>query len=343
MAVSAFSICAGAQERDAFEGEEYRMVYSTRIYGSTRFDTAMQIAQRYMEDSEKEKLQCVIVASGMAFPDALSATYLAKVKGAPILITHSSVDEQVAAFIKENAAENATVYIVGGTGAVSAEMESLLSGLNVKRLAGANRFTTNLEVLKETGVKNGKFIIANAMNYPDALSASAVGLPIMLVSGNSLTAEQKKFVASLDRKGENWEVVPKRPNETEILPVLDADADAVIIGGTGAVSSAMESSLKNEFSSVKRLGGKDRYETSVKVAQEFFAAPTTIAVAYGLNYPDGLCGGVLANYYGCPLIFAAGADYAAAKDYAKKSGTKYTVTFGGPALIPDESLAGIVG
>ena len=79
------------------------------------------------------------------------------------------------------------------------------------------------------------------------------------------------------------------------------------------------------------------------VAEKYFNNPPTIAVAYGLNYPDGLCGGPLAMQYGCPLILTVSNDYSAAKAYASKIKATNTVTFGGPALISDDALNGIIG
>ena len=39
------------------------------------------------------------------------------------------------------------------------------------------------------------------------------------------------------------------------------------------------------------ITGKNRYETSAKVAERFFSAPEGAVLAYGEDYPDGLCGG----------------------------------------------------
>ena len=294
---------------------------SIRLYGKSRYDTAFAIADRLKKENGGKAFENIIIASGTDFADALSATYLAKIKGAPILITSAadSAMANVAAYIKDNAKSGATVYIIGGTGAVPAQMESKLGGFKTVRLAGKNRYLTNLAVLKEADLTNEELLVAFGGNYADALSSSAVGKPIFLVAGNGLTADQKAFLATLK------------------------STTATIIGGTGAVSTGIEGELKKTFKTVTRLGGKNRYETSVLVAERYFDNPPTIAVAYGLNYPDGLCGGPLAMTYHCPLILTVSNNFAAAKEYAKKIKATNTVTFGGPSLITDDALKGIIG
>ena len=227
----------------------------------------------------------------------------------------SKVDE----YIKKNAASNATVYIIGGESAVSAQMEQKLGGFTVKRLAGRNRYLTNLAVLKETNLTNEELLVAFGGNYADALSSSAVGKPIFLVAGSGLTADQKAYLSTL------------------------RSTTATIIGGTGAVSARIEKELKKSFKTVNRLGGANRFETSVLVAKHYFKDPPTIALAYGLNFPDGLCGGPLAMTYECPLILTVSNNYTAAKAYAKQIKATNTVTFGGPSLITDAALKGILG
>ena len=302
------------------QSEEYEKT-DLRLAGKTRYDTAFAIADRLKAENGGKAFENIIIASGTDFADALSATYLAKTTNAPILIT-STADfamENVVSYIKANADKSATIYIIGGEAAVPAQMESKLGGFKTVRLAGKNRYLTNLAVLKEAKLTNEELLVAFGGNYADALSSSAVGKPIFLVAGNGLTADQKAFLATLK------------------------STNATIIGGTGAVSTGIESELKKSFSSVTRLGGKNRYETSVLVAERYFSNPPTIAVAYGLNFPDGLCGGPLAMAYKCPLILTVSNNYAAAKAYAQKIKATSAVTFGGSTLITDDAIKAILG
>ena len=303
---------------------------SLRIAGSDRFDTSFRTADRLKEENGGEAFKNIIVASGMDFADALSATYLSSVKGAPILlnINNSKRMDTLVEYIKKNADAKATIYIVGGTGAVSGDLEKKLktSGFTdkqIKRLAGKNRYLTNIEVLKATGVSSGELLVASGISFADALSASAVGKPIFLVAGsaNSLTADQQKYLSQT------------------------SFSTATIIGGTGAVSTGIEKALKTGYKlkSVDRLGGSTRYATSVLVAQKYFDSPPTICLAYGNNYPDGLCGGALAYKYHSPLILTMNKRTDDAQAYAKQIGATNCVSFGGEALISEDMIKQILG
>ena len=110
-----------------------------------------------------------------------------------------------------------------------------------------------------------------------------------------------------------------------------------IIGGTGAVNSDIEAYFKG-LGEVTRIGGATRYETSVNVAKAFFAEPKAAVLAYGANFPDGLCGGSLANAMGGPLVLSANGKSDQAAAYAKEYGIGDGAALGGPTLIDDSSV-----
>ena len=305
-------------------GDSYKDTYtaklSLRIYGTSRYETSMKTADQFKKELGKA-FENVIVASGADYADALSASYLAKVKNAPILIVANTdaIMNTVTDYIKKNAKSGANVYIVGGKAAVPEAMEIKLksAGLKPTRLAGSNRYETNIAVLKAANVSSQELLIASGLSYADALSGSAVGLPIMLV-GKTLTDAQVSYLKSLSGK------------------------KATVIGGPGAVSEEAATAVGKCGKSVSRLGGATRYETSLLVAQKYFPSAPTLALAYGLSFPDGLCGGALAMRYKCPLILATSNNTADAKKYAKSIKAENTVTFGGTALISDAALKTIL-
>ena len=305
-------------------GDSYKDTYtaklSLRIYGTSRYETSMKTADQFKKELGKA-FENVIVASGADYADALSASYLAKVKNAPILIVANTdaIMNTVTDYIKKNAKSGANVYIVGGKAAVPEAMEIKLksAGLKPTRLEGSNRYETNIAVLKAANVSSQELLIASGLSYADALSGSAVGLPIMLV-GKTLTDAQVSYLKSLSGK------------------------KATVIGGPGAVSEEAATAVGKCGKSVSRLGGATRYETSLLVAQKYFPSAPTLALAYGLSFPDGLCGGALAMRYKCPLILATSKNTADAKKYAKSIKAENTVTFGGTALISDAALKTIL-
>ena len=266
-----------------------------RLAGSSRYETAFAVADQLKDNLGVESFDCVVVAYGQNFPDALTGSYLASVKNAPILLTenNSQIQEKVTQYIQKNVVEGGTVYILGGTAAVGSEFEEWLQivGFRVIRLKGANRYDTNLAILREAGVNTAcDVLIATGKNYADSLSASATGLPMLLV-GDKLTEAQQNFLWSTSRR-------------------------FVIIGGTGAVSQAVEAEL-SAIGEVVRIKGSDRYATSVEIAKRYFDTPMTAVLAYAQGFPDGLCGGPLAITMGAPLVLTSNDNFAIADDYIR--------------------------
>ena len=265
----------------------------------------------------------IIIASGSGFPDALSASYLAYRKDAPILLIHSSVMTMVADYINTNLSPGGTVYIVGGEGVISPEIEKLING-TVKRLAGKDRYETNIKVLEEAGLEfndSENVLIACGTNFADALSASAVGEPILLV-GKELNAKQEAFLKSF----------------------LPGDGEAgfqsyefSIIGGPGAVPEKVEDQLKS-LGSVERVYGSNRYQTSIAVAERFFeGTQDTVVIANGNNFPDGLSGGPVATAYGAPLILLVDKVNDHAVQYFKDKESYRLIIMGGEGVISNET------
>jgi putative cell wall-binding protein len=295
----------------------------TRYAGSNRYLTAQAIADGLL-NRLTTKLDVIIVASGVNYADALSGSYLSYIKGnAPILLINSANEALVKSYITKNLNIGGTVYILGGTGVVSQAFETSITKLGsftVKRLAGQNRYITNIEILKEAGIDNsytGNLLICTGTNYADSLSASAVNLPMLLVS-DKLLANQKTYLASIGSK------------------------EVVILGGTGAVSASLASSLGKTVK--ERLAGVNRYETSVMVAETFFGekangqAVTNISLAYGLDFPDGLAGGPLSRALNAPLLLVAATNetgYKYAIEYIKDKTLTNCIVFGGTGVISD--------
>ena len=305
-----------AQQNDTGETTqpEDKEIETSRLNGDTRYTTALKVADRLKEENNGEKFSCVVVASGEKFADAMSSSYLAAKNNAPILLTNSGFTDKLVSYIKSNAQPNATVYIIGGNGAVDASTDSNLKGFKVRRLKGTDRYQTNIAVLKEAGVKDEELLFVSGVKFPDALSASALGLPVVIVSGNSLTNAQNSYLKTLK---------PKK---------------ATIIGGTASVSKAIETQLKSKYSGLKRIGGATRYETSTMVAQQYVSQPRTLVLAYGLKFPDGLSGGPLAYKYSSPLVLVTGNDVESARAYSKKVKAKSAVTLGGTSYVTDKAV-----
>ena len=285
-----------------------------RVFGADRYATAFKAADTLKAALGVSQFQNIIVACGTNFPDALAGTYLAAQKSAPILLVKGNNVAELNEYIRNNLASGGTLYLLGDNGVVPDSVGKGISGITIKRLGGATRYDTNLLILQEAGVGNKDIIVCTGLNFADSLSASATGLPILLVK-DGLYDSQKEF---LKNNGGNF----------------------IIVGGTNAVNTTVEKQLAS-YGSVKRLAGSTRYDTSVLVAKEFFQSPTSAVLAYAKNFPDGLSGGPLAYTLNAPLILTDNSKPTAAVTYATGAGIRSGYVLGGTGLISDKVVKNI--
>lgn len=250
-----------------------------RVSGTDRYQTSVNVAKQAFPTSAP----VVFVATGTGFADALAAAApAAKLKG-PLLLTDpaglpASVKTEITSL------HPSTIYIVGGTGAISTTVEQQLKPLatTVTRVAGTDRFDTARKVIDKAFPTMTKVYVATGMNFPDALSASAAagaaGLPVLLVNGTK---------SSLDTA------------TTDFLSSHHANAFTVI-GGPNVVSAGIATQL-GASGPVKRIFGGDRYATSQLINSDAFTSGTGAYFATGTSFADALSGAVLAAVKGSPL------------------------------------------
>ena len=291
-----------------------------RYSGANRYETAFAVANALKEQQGVDKFDNIIVAYGDNYADALAGSYLAKVKNAPILVVNSRMESYVKDYIDANASKDGTIYLLGGEGVVSRNFANSLtsSGYNVKRLGGANRYETNMSILKESGVTNEDILVCSASSFADSLSASAVGKPILLVN-TSLYDEQK-----------------------DLLSTFDTDR-FYLIGGTGAVTASVGTELR-QYGTVERVAGDNRYATSKAIADKFFHdGSVTAVIASGDDFPDGLTGGPLAMSLSSPLLLVNERNTASAAEYVSDHALGVITIVGGTGAVSGDAANAIAG
>lgn len=250
-----------------------------RIEGENRYETSLEVSKKAFTKSEK-----VYLVSGEKFPDALSAASLtAEGDGPIVLVNDKTIDKVLAEVDRLNAKE---IVLVGG-GAISASNKNKVKEFakshssTVSEIAGKDRYDTTVKVANKTIAKlgnKGKVIIADGRNYPDAVSiapyASKEGIPVLLVNGNKVSKEVKDFLAKNNIK------------------------EAIIVGGNAAVGKEVEKLFKK----VVRIAGANRYETSVKIAEKFFANTDGIFMASGEAFADSLSVSYYAAQKNTPVV-----------------------------------------
>jgi len=116
-----------------------------RLGGVDRIDTAIKISQDYVPNvgAAQGAAQSVVLARSDSFPDALAGVPLAVAKAGPLLLTPpGSLDPRVLTEIQRVLAPGATVYLMGGEGALSAAVATGVTqaGYVTQRFAGTDRF-----------------------------------------------------------------------------------------------------------------------------------------------------------------------------------------------------------
>lgn len=162
----------------------------TRIAGANRYATSRAVVQALEDDAAITEL---FIATGRGFPDALAAVPAAgSVGGAVLLVDGSlgSLDASTAAFID---GLDVPVTIVGGTGVVSAGIQSQLSGrgIVVDRVSGANRYATSVAIAVEYFPYADLSYLANGLGFADALAIGPWGgayrIPVYLTQPDCVT------------------------------------------------------------------------------------------------------------------------------------------------------------
>jgi putative cell wall-binding protein len=259
--------------------------------GSTgdRYDTAAAIAKEAFPSGA----DTVVLVTGKDFPDALSASGLAGSKHCPVLMTASDkLSTATASLIKDWGVK--TVYIIGGTSAISTDVEKNLTSTygitDIERYYGADRVATAEDVYNRGGFPaSAGLIIATSQKAADALSISpwaySMGMPILLAQADGTLSDASMKIA------------------------MRVTGTIYILGKEAAVKASVENSLNTngKAADVIRLGGDTRYETSVAIAKEFVTSAakynyTVFASGADAHYPDALVGGMLAGKTGSTKV-----------------------------------------
>lgn len=317
--------CYKGSAADTFaKGTEAKIVYFTldadRVAGSNRYETAEKIASYQFTGSAAN----VVIASGVNYADALAGVPLAAALKAPILLCDGdSLNQATVNKIKE--LKSKKVYILGGTGAVSANVEKQLKslGLTTERAAGKNRFETAVNIAKTMAKVTNKtptsVFVVYSNNYPDAISAgpaaAATGSPILYIAGN----------------GE-----PETQTANYLKSIKSGLKDTYIVGGYGIITQNADTRLKAYATNVTRLYGSNRYSTCIAINNKFAGSLNSdrILVATGQNYPDALCAGVMAALSKSPIFLADSSLNSQQTSFlAGRDITKMTC-IGGKAIVP---------
>ena len=215
------------------DGDGY--VEAQRIGGADRYATSREIGQFVAYAAGSAMYQEVFLVRGDAFADAVSCSALAARRRIPILLTRPDViDPETLEFVTRSYA----VRIVGGTAAVSQGIEDRLNSMmqpiysddtRVSRYAGADRYETAAVLVAAEAEAVGGYAhlgIATGAHFPDALAIA----PYLAEMDGCLLLTRP-------------DVLPEVTAE-QIRSVTLAGVDAVIAGGSAAITPGVEADIR---------------------------------------------------------------------------------------------------
>ena len=254
------AVAAGAHEShdDSSAGSD---VSVTRFGGADRYETSLQVAEAVAADAGG-LLEWVVLVSGRRWTDAVVAAPVAGALGAPVLMTPpDELRADAAEFLKKVGVSKALV--VGpdasggahgaGRGVSAGVLEALgEAGIFAERVAGDDLYGTGVAAAGRVtpgamGDRGRTAVIASGEVFADALVAgpfAARGVhPVLLSPPGELHAEVAGYLG-------------------------DASiSHVVLMGGTAALSDAVEQAVKDLGIEVSRVAGSTRYDTAVKAAE----------------------------------------------------------------------------
>ncbi|NUR57111.1 MAG: choice-of-anchor D domain-containing protein, partial [Catenulispora sp.] len=152
----------------------------TRLSGNTRYETGVAVSRAQWANAggdptgRLKTAHGVVLARGDKFPDALAGVPLAaKVQGPLLLTDPTSLTGVTETEIRRVLGTSGTVDILGGTAAVSADVENRLRalGYTVNRYSGPDRDATALDIARRGLGDPAHVVLATGQDYADALSA----------------------------------------------------------------------------------------------------------------------------------------------------------------------------
>lgn len=269
-----------------------------RLGGADRVATAIATSQYAFPSGGADG---VVIARADGFADALSGSVLAARTRSPVLLTGgAALDPRVRSEVARAARSGATVYLLGSADVVSDQVAAALraDGHAVVRLGGEDRYETAALIARRVQPKADAggtcaYTFVTGRDFPDGLSAAALGEPLLLTDGDSMPAASAAEV--------------RRCAATAAAGEGHVSGRAVGGPGSDAFSSFADQEYGPSYRAQPAIVGFDRYETSAKVLDEFSGngeePAIAVAVATGTNYPDALvAAGTLASAKTGPIV-----------------------------------------
>lgn len=188
----------------------------------------------------------------------------------------------------------------------------------IERISGQDRVETALSISQKGWTSADTVILCEYADFPDSIASTpfAVSLnaPILLTQGTSLD-----------------------PRVIEEIKRLQP-SKVVLLGGTGVLKPTIEEELGSfDFAiDVERIGGTNRYETSVLLAQR--VPSETVILANGDDFPDALSAASFAGIKQIPIVLTSKKIPESVLNYLNEVQPNQIIVIGGEGVIPSDGL-----
>ena len=217
------------------------------IAGENRFETSIEISKSW------ETSKNVILVNSSATSDMLCATVLSSQIDCPILLTNKEEINQDTIYELKRL-KTSKVYIIGGEDVINENVAKSIEAenINIERIYGKDRYETSINIANKINQLKSidTTILLNENNsVAHAVSMSPVAgnknIPVIICNDDNLDI-QKEWIENNNIK------------------------KSYIIDGQDKISEKLEKYLKDEKIKVERIYGEDRYETNMKVIENFY-------------------------------------------------------------------------
>ena len=288
-----------------------------RIAGASRYETAVRISSATFPVGSG----AVVIASGESFPDGLAAGPLAALEGGPVLLVASDTLPQITRdeLVRLHPEQ---VFVVGGTAAVSDDVLAAVgdaTSVTPRRIAGGTRYETSTAVSSLFPAPASVAFVASGLDFPDALAggaaAAAATAPLLLTPPAALPGPVGDELARL------------------------APPDALVLGGTSAVSAAVQQAVDARVDRVRRLAGADRYGTAAAIATDRFSTASQVVLATGSAFPDALAAAPYARWQQAPVLLTGGCLPPVTLSFLRSHGWTDVTVVGGTSAVPEPGMS----
>lgn len=187
----------------------------------------------------------------------------------------------------------------------------------VQRISGKDRIATSIAAA-QTGWSTADTVILNEYtDYPDAIASTPLAVkfnaPVLLTTGNQLDPRVMDELQHLQ---------PKK---------------VILLGGQGRLQPMIESELTDQHFNWERIGGMDRYETSVLIAEQLNS--DSMILVNGDDFPDALSAASFAGIQQIPILLASNPHFPQAiKSFYTSHKPSHVIVVGGEGVLPNPLL-----